>query len=1121
MIRKTTGLGWAATLMWAWCGVALADDPAKITDPDCGAMWLEGAAARVRVDVRSGLFPRKDATVRAELSQEAATVGGTGLPRAAVFRCHPGTAGSEPKMTAVSSIVSLGDNGRPELAWTVGSAMGALAHQRYHIYLAPPTSPPLKIGEAFSGPPVRLPGENLVENASFEELDEVEANSPRGFYLSGSDSAGTYSTTGERSLLARRSGSAGFRASVTGSGTADPPSVRATQADPVPVVPGVRYNVTVWANIRSASHVGLSAVAPFLDADGNDLPNRIVVESAPGQTTRGYELFQGWAVAPAEAHFVRLTVGTWKSVGETWVDDVGLFADPTGLAPPPEVELHAVETQPQARKNLRLSMGGTALLYDLGPPGSMVAGGFQHLAPETRFSTNTAVGFEDTDNPVAGGGQRPDVLAQDYVDIGGATLSVRVPNGKVAVWMLMGDYHSPATEEWKPSEFYRQPVVISAQGEAATTIDRRLDFGSLHMEADDDAVAVLVRKSAAIWERYVQPRFVDVIFEAEVKDERLQIRCEPIAACPVTALAVFPTATAERLRPVVDDYAKRRRHSFTVTWAMPYDPPTSTEAPITTSAEQQRGFVAFVPPSDVDIFPHSAPTRAEINQAAEGVRIRITPGETRGSLLGVYPLVFRRGATVRVEPPQTRIGEPLGDGSVRFNGVRYRAQRISIAGGDPRFALRPMELVETKDVDIRPGLTRGFWISIRCPESAQPGEYMGSIVIDAGRDRSFTVPLSVEVLPFVLPEPTVMQGMGIGNVGAGSSLASVFQDFREMGLNILDLGNAPPVTTTQGVATMDFLPWENRVAMAKTAGMQWTATIARKLASAALGSKGNGAATAVPGDKLTVSKPQPEQEQMFATMVTRGKAVMAALGIGSPIFVVDPTELPGVLDPQAAVESLLAICEKSGAGCTAPVSAWGNGAEAWASYTNPLLVHGAGAPAVQTGGKSKKRAQRQALWLYEAGGSRFGRGFLPWALEANAVFEGVYATAVGAGDGFDDWDSDVRTATYRVTGGATAARETISYLRWERTRMGISDMRYLRALELLIGEAKKRKKGALAKEAETLLAQIRGQLKTALPTYSINWDFAATSTNLGLSDKLDEWHNRCVDQVLRLREQLQ
>ncbi|NUN14884.1 MAG: hypothetical protein HUU55_14745 [Myxococcales bacterium] len=1117
MIRKTVGLIQLMALLSLLCGTGLAQESGKVTDADCGAMWLDGATARVRVDVRSGLFPRKDATVRAELSQEAAAIGGAGLPRAAVFRCLPGKDGSEPKMTAVSSIISLGDNGRPELAWTVGAAMGALAQQRYHIYLAPPTNPPMRIGEAYSGPPVRLPGENLVENASFEELDEVEPNSPRGFYLSGSDSTGSYSATGERQFLARRSGSAGFRAAVSGSGTAEPPSVRATQADPVPVVPGVRYNIAVWANIRSASYVGLSAVAPFLDADGNDLPARIVVESAPGQTTRGFELFQGWAVAPPDAHFVRLTLGTWKSVGETWVDDVGLFADPTGLSPPPDVETHGLETQPQPRKNLRLSAGGAALLFDLGPPDSMVAGGFLPLGPDARISENNSAGFEEGDKPVAAGGQRPDVLAQDHLDIGGTTLSVRVPNGKVAVWMLMGDYRAPGPGEWKPSELYRQSVTVHAENETKMTVDRRLDFRSLHLEPEDDAVVFLQRKSAAMWERYVNPRFVDVIFETEVKDGLLQLRCEPRGACPVAALAVFPSGTVDDVQQVVADYAKRRRHSFTVSWAMPYEPPTTTEALIATTAEQQRGFVAFLPSSDTDVFPHTAPTRADVNRAAEGLRIRVTPGETRGALVGLYPLVFRRGATIAVEPPQTRVGETLGEKAVVLYGVRYRAQRLSIQGGDPRFALRPLELVETKEADIRPGLTRSFWLSVQCPGHAQAGTYSGSITVDAGRERSLTLPLTVEVLPFVLPESPMMQGIGYKPFVAGQPVVDVLRDLGQMGMNVIELANDPVVTSTQGVITMDFMSWEDQLAAAKTAGMAVNATVARGLATAALKPLGIAGITAPAGRVPSAVKLKPEEERVWVDLVTRGKAVVAAAGVSSPIVVIDPLEFPGVMDPRGLVEILLAACRKGGGVCTAPVSAWGNGGETWANSAQPLFIYGGTKTFTPSpvGGKSKKRTQPQQ-WLYDAGGSRLGRGFLPWALGAQGVFEGVYATTEGAGDPFDDWDSDLRTATYGVVGPLGR----IPYLRWERTRMGLMDARYIQALELLIGEAKKRKKAAITKEAENLLIQIRDQANNALPTLIVNWDFATVSSAFGFSAKMDDWHHRCVDQIQWLREQL-
>jgi len=59
---------------------------------------------------------------------------------------------------------------------------------------------------------------------------------------------------------------------------------------------------------------------------------------------------------------------------------------------------------------------------------------------------------------------------------------------------------------------------------------------------------------------------------------------------------------------------------------------------------------------------------------------------------------------------------------------------------------------------VEKGKTYGFWITVRVPEDARPGEHVGTVRITADNGKAFELPLKVMVRPFVLPKPKIAFG---------------------------------------------------------------------------------------------------------------------------------------------------------------------------------------------------------------------------------------------------------------------------------------------------------------------------------------------------------------------------
>lgn len=1043
--RSPLAAGLAVGLAVALAGGTAA--AATVERPDCAGMWLGEAVVRVRVDVAAGLFAHTDEPLQVIVPDDARPVLGEGRPRAAVLRCYAGSDTSEPVLQPVPATVAQDPKeagGAIRVTWAADGTMPSLSLRRYQIYLAPASAPSLGPEEAKAGEPLLRHGENLLPNPSFEVVDAGDASNPAGWYLSGDVGAGGSRVRGVRAEQSARSGRFGFRSWSDG-GKGGELGGRAVLSEPVPVTPGTRYHLLVHARILDATGVGLQAVAAFLDAEGKELPIAIRLESEAGKTTNGFQPFRTWMVAPAEARFARLSIGTYKNAGTTDVDDVALFADPAGVEPPPLVLVLPAERSAQYRKSMPPDAGAFARLYDLGPRGSAVAGGFTPVAPEDAFGEGALAGFS-AGKPVGRAAPRPDPLAQDHVEMSDATLSLRVPNGQWLVWVLLGDLRSaPAAE----LGFYRAPVVIKAEGQSRAVVDRQ---AGLHgtVSLDDDAIALRKLGSDAVWARHVAPRFADAIFAVEVEDGVLDLQCGPRGACPIAAVGVFATPDTGAVQRAVEAYGERRRASFTLAWAVPDLARTQDALFLPSTPERARGFVPFLVDPDQDVYPHTNPTRQSADAAARGVKVRVARGETTAIAVGLWASSFRADVSMKVDQPATPIGDAIGGTPLEARVAAYQAVRLGGGPEDPRFSVRPSWLVGAEKLDLHPGVTRLVWVTVAVPPEAKPGEYDGALLLSAGRERDAGVPITVEVLPITLPASPLVQAAveaASGEVAAERVLA----DLAAHGMNAAPLDEPPLVTLdgTKGTVDVGFAALDLLLNQARQAGMDPRATITTRLLQPV----------------FTLLGPNARQEAGFDRVVSEILGQTAAHGgWPAPLHLLD--------DP-----SLLRTCADAKAPCAAG-AAWRDGRLTPAD--GPVVL--ATAPAGDLDPAALRPAKdKRPLWLLDVGGARLGRGLLPWALGAEGVVRTHHLARLG--DPLNGWDDDDPMPPHVVAQGD----RLVGSLLWERARLGANDARLLALVESQAARAKSTDK-ALATEAGKLLTELRALGLAKIPATDRRWD---------------------------------
>lgn len=1052
-------------------GVLLASPArsAPVERPDCAGLWLENATLRIRADVAAGLFAHADAELRLALPSDARAALGAGRPRAAVFRCFPGV-GSEPALQPVEATVTQSgdDGGDVRVTWKADGALPALALRRYHVYFAPGSGPALGGGEARPGTPALHLGENLLPNAGFEQVDPGDASNPAGWYLSGDLGQGGARIRGVRSEQSARTGRFGFRSWSDGATGAELGG-RAVLAEPVPVLPGVRYHLLVHARILDATGRGLQAVAPFLDAESHELPVAIRLEAGAGQRTNGFEAFRTWMVAPPEARFARLSIGTWKSGGTTDVDDVALFADPAGVKPPPIMTTLPPERAAQYRKSFPLDAGAPGLLYDLGPPGSLVAGGFTPLSPADAFDDVSRAGFRGA---VTGRtARRPDPLAQDHVELGDATVSFRVPDGNYLVWVLLGDMRSAPPDELT---FYRNPVVIKAQGQTRAVIDRRGGLRST-VSLDDDALALRKVGADAVWSRHVAARFADAIFPATVEGGVLDIQCGPAGSCPVAAVGLFQTSDVDALTAAVAAYGERRKASFGLSWAVQEQARAHDAVYLPSAAERARGFVPFIVDPDEDVYPHTTPTRPAADAATRGVTVRVARGETTAFAVGLWASSFRSDVSLRLDQPSTPVGDTLGGTPLQARVAAYQAVRVAPDSDDARYTVRPTFLVQAEKLDLHPGIARLVWVTVSAPADAQ-GEFDGALLLSAGRERDALVPITVQVLPFSLPPaPQIHGAIGVG----GGGVEAILADQAAHGMNAAPFDLPPDVRLdgTRGAVEVGFAPLDLRAGMARQVGMELRAAVTADILAPAFSILGADARRATGFDRLATEI----LTQTGAHAQSAGWPLLHVLG--------DPT--------------LLGLCRSAKAPCASPARWAGGRLEATDSEVVLVGVQPDGGldPAAVRGALGK---DKRPVWIHEQGG-RLGRGLLPWALGAAGVLRSHHLAHLG--DPVNGWDDDDPMPPHVVAQGDAI----VPTLLWERARLGVNDARTIALVESLAAQARGPAK-ALASEADRALADLKATALTRLDPAARRWD----GTWAPAKGSLAETRERLLDLAIKL-----
>lgn len=354
------------------------------------------------------------------------------------------------------------------------------------------------------------------------------------------------------------------------------------------------------------------------------------------------------------------------------------------------------------------------------------------------------------------------------------TFALDVPNGKYRIMTMHGDIQY--------GKAGKQSFWIEAEGKKAVT--------SLIMPQELNA---------------------DAVFEATVQDGRLDLtfdaRDPDAASCGfiLNGLVVVPMTTPAEAafadkRIALVRTALQREHDEFFARTFKEVPYVETATMVTpTAADTARGFIGWTPSWMTLMYPNSVPTAEAVQRPLTSFA---TPGETEPVVVAVRALAPLQGVTLKV-------GELLGPAGSKITSAAWDVRTVKCwpqrkgSSWSTEYQTMPELLEPAQPLALKQDTTQEWWLTIKVPDNARPGEYRGPVTVQAG-GKQWQTTLQLRVLPFKLAEAERAVGMYWRDEKvSGALLDKQVRDMVEHGMRAVTLGVGPKISAVNGKLVVD------------------------------------------------------------------------------------------------------------------------------------------------------------------------------------------------------------------------------------------------------------------------------------------------------------------------------
>lgn len=469
--------------------------------------------------------------------------------------------------------------------------------------------------------------------------------------------------------------------------------------------------------------------------------------------------------------------------------------------------------------NVRLAQAALAQFdglraFDFGPAKGTVYPGFECVGEGSFYSD--ARGYGWTADAGASTSYMPDALGGDYG--WGKEFRVRLASGDYEVNVCLD-----ALGLWgRYPSFPSRSVRLNGEEVLSETMTGEEYLRRYFALEDAEDLP-----GQDLWAKFIEKRLPVHRFTAHVTDGtlRLESRSDDRWGRIVSFVVLYPAARQAEGRAWMDTLAKKRHDDFNAKMVVSVPKPTGDE-PLPTSDEKARGFITFVRHTEVDIPLTARPAKDEIGKP---LLVQAARGERAQAQIGLYPVAAAGGVTVTAGDLAGPNGKTIPASAVRVRKVRHFLKR---AGSSNLGSILPFILQDFQTLDLKPGVTRGLWVTLTVPPAAAAGKYTGAIKIGAA-GKTAEVPVQLTVLPFRLDRVTDITISVTGStVGSWRGLFPgldekwwtvadlVMKDQAEHGMNAVTGGPGGRITSVKdGKAEIDYAAMDRWLALAAKHGL--------------------------------------------------------------------------------------------------------------------------------------------------------------------------------------------------------------------------------------------------------------------------------------------------------------
>lgn len=529
---------------------------------------------------------------------------------------------------------------------------------------------------------------------------------------------------------------------------------------------------------------------------------------------------------------------------------------------------------------------------------------------------------------------------------------------------------------------------------------------------------------------------------------------------------------------------------------MPAPAPTQDwSAPRPSKAEAVAGMIAFVAPDPGDYRPDRIPKPAE--QAAS-LRAFLTPGEDEPVCFGIHALTALQGLSITVDAKGAPVTIDVRQEHCWPQRTGWKSRRwyttpelLLPCGNGKKTVPYQRGVLQEARFDVATGQTQGFWLALSAAAGAKAGRYPATVSIQAAGRAALVLPLEIEVLPFVLQQPSDRSWLLYCDAGRWRSMSdeqvlSELRDFARHGMNGLiemPFGKPDLAQLQQGKVTFDAAAYRRYASLCQQAGMPGPHVI---------GSPGPKAVMDALGLQTDLNR------GTWPAEVKAGVEAVARAALAATRDIPARWYYYGVDEPTG--ENTYAIQD---------YQAWHDaGAPTYATFYVPSFLEKASAyltaPCFVVGLVSREKQAQEArdacartgaeFFWYGTGSyvnpfpqecfmfhNRYGAGLLFW--KTGARVEATWTFCRPHEDVFNDFDGS-RANSAEPKEQATAYphllkpddystyQGAIPTIAWESLREGVDDYRYLYTLTRLIEQAAASPNAAVVKAGKDAQAEL-------------------------------------------------